>query len=51
MALNLHEIVNISESWKPEFMTIIVTWQLGVTLDVYNLKWNISYSIKKQQQK
>ena len=22
-----------SENWEPEFMTIIVTWQLSVTLD------------------
>ena len=32
--MNLREIVNISDSWEPEFMTIIiVTWQLRVTLD------------------
>ena len=31
--VNLCEIVDISESWYPEFMTIIVTWQLRVTLD------------------
>ena len=29
----LCEIVDISDSWEPEFMTIIVTWQLRVTLD------------------
>ena len=30
--VNLCEINVISDSWEPEFMTIIVTWQLRVTL-------------------
>ena len=33
LARKLCEIVEISDSWKPEFVTIIVTWQLKVTLD------------------
>ena len=45
--MNLCEVVDISDSWEPEFTTVIVTWQLRVTLDsirnscdVFSIGWD-----------
>ena len=40
--VSLCEIVDNTDSWEPEFMTIIVTWQLKVTLDSIHNSCNIS---------
>ena len=44
------EIVDISDSWGPEFMTIIVTWQLKGTLDSIRNSCDVS-TTKTQKHK
>ena len=41
------EIVYISVSWEPDFRTIIVTWQLRVTLDSIRNSCDVCFQLRK----